>query len=307
MRRALAKSAGFTLVELLVVIAIIGILVSLLLPAVQFAREAMRRTSCQNNLRQLGLALHHYHDAVGRFPPHRLVSPPHNWMTLMLPHIEQENLERVYNYDYAWNHPVNQPAITTPIRILICPSAGGSGRFDQLPTGGTAAVTDYSNTGSVVGIVYSANGIPFPSGSLLGVIQGNEGSRMADISDGTSQTIMVIEDAGRPDFWLRGPRRGPDSTNDGCGNNDVFGGRVTGSGWADVAGALPLHSFQRDGLTCPGPCVMNCTNNNEPFSFHPGGVNAVFADGSTQFLEQDMSVAVLSAYFTRAGYEVSSP
>lgn len=297
---------GFTLVELLVVLAVISILVALLLPALQFAREAMRRTSCQNNLRQLGIALHTYHDTLGRFPPHRLANPAHNWMTLLLPQIEQENLHGVYNYDHDWNAPVNQPAITTPILILLCPSAGTASRRDQLSGGKKAATTDYSNTGSVVNIVYPANGLAPPVGSLLGVIQGNVGTTMANISDGTSHTIMVIEDAGRPEFWIRG-RRGPNSTSDGCGNDDVVNGRVSGSGWADVAGALPLHSFQRDGLTCPGPCVMNCTNNNEPFSFHPGGVNCVFADGSTQFLQQDLSVAVLCALFTREGNEVTSP
>jgi prepilin-type processing-associated H-X9-DG protein len=125
---------------------------------------------------------------------------------------------------------------------------------------------------------------------------------MSKILDGTSHTILVIEDGGRPRFWLKG-RRGPSSTADGCGNDDVSGGRVSGAGWADPAAALPLHSFMTDGLTCPGPCVMNCTNNNEPYSFHPHGMNVSFADGSTRYLKESLSVKMFAAYVTRFGGE----
>ena len=137
--------AGFTLVELLVVIAIIGVFVSLLLPAVQSAREAARRMSCQNNLRQLGIALHNYHDTLHVFPPHQLTDPPRNWITLLLPYIEQGNLHTTYRFDVAWNAAQNQAAVNTPIKILICPSTtGGASRKDQFSATITAAVSDYA-------------------------------------------------------------------------------------------------------------------------------------------------------------------
>ena len=100
---------GFTLVELLVVIAIIGVLVAMLLPAVQAAREAARRASCQNNLRQVGLALHNYHDQFGILPPRRIVSPLHNWVTLILPQFEQGNVHGSYRFDVPWSDGRTSP------------------------------------------------------------------------------------------------------------------------------------------------------------------------------------------------------
>jgi prepilin-type N-terminal cleavage/methylation domain-containing protein len=294
---------GFTLVELLVVIAIIGILVSLLLPAVQAAREAVRRASCQNNLRQLGIALHNYHDVLQELPPSRLASPLNNWMALTLPFIEQKNVQDVYRFDKDWSAVENQPAVMTKIKILICPSAsGGPERRDQFASGRFAAVSDYATPAGTTSLVYSANGLPEP-GDLRGIINGTEGIRMAQILDGTAQTILVIEDGGRPTHWLKG-KQGPPTSNNSCGNADVSGGRVTGSGWADPAGDLPLHSFADSGLACPGPCVMNCTNNNEPYSFHPSGMNVIFADGGTRFIKETISIPVFAGYITRSGTEV---
>jgi type II secretory pathway pseudopilin PulG len=290
------------LVELLVVIAIIGILVALLLPAIQAAREAVRRASCQNNLRQLGLALHNYHDVLGQLPPSRIPSPFHNWMALTLPFLEQKNLQDLYRFDKDWSAAENQPAVRTRIEILICPSAaGGRGRLDQFASGRFAAVSDYATPAGVTSLAYSANGLPEPS-DLRGIINGTEGIRLAQIVDGTSHTILLIEDGGRPAHWLKG-RQGPPNNNDGCGNANISGGRVTGSAWADPAGDLPLHSFAENGLTCPGPCVMNCTNNNEPYSFHPAGMNVIFADGGSRFISQTISIPVFTGYITRSGSE----
>jgi prepilin-type N-terminal cleavage/methylation domain-containing protein len=298
------RRVAFTLVELLVVIAIIGILVALLLPAVQAAREAARRASCQNNLRQLGLALHNYHDQLGQFPPRRIPAPTHSWVTLLLPQLEQGNVISIYNYGLGWNHTQNQPAIVTPLNVLICPSAPGSDRVDQVNSGTRAAVSDYAAATAMVAVAYTANGLT-PPYDMRGIIHNAPGTRMAEVLDGLSNTIMVVEDGGRPAHWVRGPRRGPDTANVGCGNANVAGGRVTGSGWADPASDLPVHSFAASGLSCPGPCVMNCTNNNEPFAFHTGGINTIYGDCSVRFVYETMSISAFAAQITRAGGEVA--
>src|SRR5579883_319550 len=143
------RLAAFTLIELLVVIAIIGVLVSLLLPAVQKVREAANRSQCQNNLKQLGLALQNYHDANACFPPGKLTgagAPNHGWIVRILPNIELDNLYRIYNIQVSWNVSPNDsptPNVNTPnqfrIKILQCPSAPGkrSGTNNR-------GITDYS-------------------------------------------------------------------------------------------------------------------------------------------------------------------
>ena len=295
------RSSGFTLVELLVVIAIIGILIALLLPAVQMAREAARRTSCQNNLKQIGLALHNYHDRDRVFPPSS--APGHSWVPFLLPYVEQENLYQQYRWDVSWDHSTNQPVVTTRLAVVRCASApNGSERTDQLPNGGTSQASDYSAPSGVSANLVQLGLVP-PTGNLRGVITTSVPVRMASVRDGTSQTLMITEDAGRPEHWVRqGP--GPDQLSLSCGNFSVSGGRVRGAGWADPAIAIPMHGFTSDGLSCPGPCPMNCTNNNEAFSFHPGGISAAFADGGVRFLSENIGIETYAAMITRAGNEL---
>jgi prepilin-type N-terminal cleavage/methylation domain-containing protein/prepilin-type processing-associated H-X9-DG protein len=296
-------SRGFTLVEMLVVIAIIGVLVALLLPAVQAARESARRVSCANNLRNLGLALQQYHDRARRFPPATSGAPKHNWITRILPHLEADNVHKLYRYDKNWDSDENQPAVTVPLKVLICASSPrGIDRRTDLAGSKTAAVTDYAVVTAMTAGAYTANGLTPPT-DLRGVIHSTYGTPIAAITDGTSHTLLVVEDAGRPEYWLR-RKHGPASNNDGCGNANVSGGVISGSAWADAATDLPIHSFQSDGLTCPGPCFLNCTNNNEPYAFHTGGMNAVYADGSTRAVMDTISPANFAAQVTRAGNDL---
>jgi prepilin-type processing-associated H-X9-DG protein len=131
------------------------------------------------------------------------------------------------------------------------------------------------------------------------------GTRIAEITDGTSNTLLVIEDAGRPAHYIRGHVRGPQPHNGGCNNAVVpASGVVTGAAWADPVSDAPLNTFTADGLACPGPCGINCSNNNEPYAFHPGGMNAVFAGGSVRFLKESMNVATLAALITMRGDEI---
>lgn len=296
---------GFTLIELLVVIAIIAILIALLLPAVQSAREAARRTQCKSNMHQLAIAFHNYHDVHSMFPfSSTRRRPRHNWGAFILPHIEQSNVWRIYDFDKHWFDPVNEEAIKTQIPVFKCPSVPGRGsKLDRVRTGILAAPSDYSPPTRLTPIFIESANLQFrsPEGALMP----GECVPISEILDGTSQTILLMECAGRPDHWIRG-KRGPDESSPGHGNFPVIGGRVRGAGWADHVNSIPLHSFTRDGLRVPGPSLINATNNNEPFSFHPGGVNTAFCDGSVRFVEESIDPTVLAALVTRMGGEVIS-
>ncbi|NQT14880.1 MAG: DUF1559 domain-containing protein [Planctomycetes bacterium] len=305
------RRPGFTIVELLVVIAIIGILVALLLPAVQAAREAARRTSCQNNLKQIGLALQSYHLTTGRFPLATTRGPyRHTCIPFMLPFMEQENLHAQYRFDRDWNHPDNQAAINVRLQMMLCPSAPTL-RTDKIGDGKTAATGDYAPTTAFSRELVSCGLVPperYPSDKgkkTRGVMHPNngDGTPMAGIRDGSSNTILFAEDAGRPEHWT-GKGRGPAESDNGCGNYNVYGGRVRGAGWADTARSIPLHGFIHDGLACNGPCAVNCTNNNETFAFHPGGADVAFADGRVQLVAEHVDIAVYAALITMVGEEV---
>ena len=126
------RQSGFTLVELLVVMAIIAILVGLLLPAVQAAREAARRMSCSNNMRQIGLASHNYHSAYKQFPRQAVPGRGHTWVTALLPFFERGSVQLKYDYNYSWNHPENHDAIRSKIETLLCPSSPKGDYLDQV-------------------------------------------------------------------------------------------------------------------------------------------------------------------------------
>ena len=296
---------GFTLIELLVVIAIIAILIALLLPAVQSAREAARRISCCNNMKQIVLAMHNYHDQYLRFPfaSTRLEGLRHNWGAFLLPHLERTNLEDRYD----WNHPVNREVIKVPLPVYMCPSSPeGTGRIDVAPSGETTAPTDYAPVIGIASSAFTSGLIPESSrgvGIFSGVPVPDRCVRIAEVTDGTSNTLMFVEDAGRPNFYIASGK-GPANNSLRCGNYSVMNGRVLGSGWADYKNAVPLHSFARDGLSCPGPCAINCTNNNEAFGFHPGGINIGFADGHVRFVSENIDIQIYAALITKDADEV---
>jgi prepilin-type N-terminal cleavage/methylation domain-containing protein/prepilin-type processing-associated H-X9-DG protein len=293
------NSRGFTLIELLVVIAIIAVLIGLLLPAVQKVREASARTSCQNNLKQIGLALHNYESANQFFPPgDTQTSPLFAWSAAILPYIEQDNVYRIYDFTHDWNLPGNYPAIQTQMKVFNCPSTPAGLRNDTT-IAAMPACGDYSSLNGIkdfvaincVGIIIKN---PATDTRLFGVLQRDKPARWVDITDGASNTIMVAEDAGRPDLYIAGSVKGDPS---------IAGWKQ--GGWADPGAPFSIDGSNTDG-SVPGPCSINCTNNSEVYSFHPGGANALFADGSVRFLAASMDLCKLAALVTRSGGEVVS-
>lgn len=319
---------GFTLIELLVVIAIIAILISLLLPAVQQAREASRRTQCKNNLKQLGLALHNYEGTYSMFPPSRInLSSPtfqQTWSVMILPYIEQSGIYAQYNFNVNWFNPVNDRLTTVQLPGFMCPSTPstrplptsvlygkitGGARTDQ-PIWG---YVDYGSINAVRNAFIVASGLPSigTKDAMGGLGRGPGGTRIRDITDGTSNTMLLAEDAGRPAQYI-GRKQGlnPRSGNDAFGTMYV----ADGWGWADINGGFSIDGANSAGIqnntsssgatTIVGTCSMNCTNDSELYSFHVGGVQTLLADGSVRFLSENMSGATLSGLATLQGGEV---
>jgi prepilin-type N-terminal cleavage/methylation domain-containing protein len=306
------SNKGFTLVELLVVIAIIGVLMGLLLPAVQMAREAARRTQCMNNQRQFGLAMHNYESARKAFPESRPRDRAGNrmsWCILVLDYIEQGNLADVYDKTVRWNTGVNAIAGQTVLPAFICPSAGsGPNRRQVAGTGSdidgmVLGPSDYIVMHRLRNRFFYANGIVNPLGTADhdGVLVANAKTPIARITDGTTNTVLFMEDAARPDWYVLGRDQGTILPRpEGFCWSDPDGGAGSMDGTDRLTGAIN----PRDGAT--GTCIMNCNNDSEPYSFHPGGMAVCMADGSTNFMSNEINAATFAALLTPRGGEVIS-
>ncbi len=315
--RARRISRGFTLVELLVVIAIIGVLVALLLPAVQAAREAARRSSCSNNLKQVGIGLHNYHDVILNFPSGWIDGPLANseqwgWSALMLPYIEQGplhdklgvtrgTLEQRMTVDKANVYP----ATRTSLKVFICPSDSGhnaglshndrsfNGGVGYTAAGLTGAANTTAGVSNYMGVAghrdygTNANNGIVNSGILFGTCTGpgticttgNQSAiRMADILDGTSNTFAVGERETR-----------------NCRSGTWLGVRNSnGSGTRGVH-VVSGHSHPRINQPVPPPTSniawsVDALGCGEGFSsLHPGGAQFLAADGSVKFIPQTIN------------------
>jgi prepilin-type N-terminal cleavage/methylation domain-containing protein/prepilin-type processing-associated H-X9-DG protein len=299
------RRSAYTLIELLVVIAIIAVLIGLLVPAVQKVRESAARLQCANNLKQIGLACHQHHDNYGVFPPGWVYAPftvPQGQIleggagtfTFLLPFLEQDALAKLYRWDKRAQGPENQPVATALLKVLQCPSAEPNRWVTAVEDpanysyGGKGACGDYGGVKSIDPRLV-ALGLVDPAADYRGVLTENYLTRLAEVTDGASQTILVTEHAGRPTLWRAG--------------RPVAGTYAISAAW--VGGTLTFgQGSSYDGTTKPGPCAINCTNDREVYSFHPAGANAVFADGSLHFLKAGMDIRMFARLATRAGGEV---
>lgn len=292
---------AFTLVELLVVIAIIGILVALLLPAIQASRESARRGQCANNLKQIGLALQNFAASnADAFPPGRYNTPAnYGWAVMTLSYLEQTHLFDSFDKNANFYDAVNQPAVRTPLSVFECPSdPSGSQVFEirNLPPGNAAfSPAAYGAAGDY----FACYGVFDPAYGNVeqrdGVFQNNKVRPLATILDGTANTILLFEQAGRPAQWCNG-RLIP-------GYNQANG--AWWGAWAAFNGAQ-VQGYDDSCTQSVGTCAVNCNNGRGVYAFHPGGANVVMADGSVRLLHVGTAPGVLYALSTRANGETIS-
>jgi prepilin-type N-terminal cleavage/methylation domain-containing protein len=336
------RRRGFTLIELLVVIAIIAVLIALLLPAVQQAREAARRTQCKNNLKQLGLAIFNYESSNSRFPSSGESTNmatcsrnmfPISMFVACLPFTDQAPLYGMWNMGVHYSNAANAPLAKASIASFKCPS-NGTTTVDTLGYG----ITDYMPIAYVD--ISAATGLRDKSGG--GVCNSDVGGALgfcntiAAITDGLSNTIVVIEDSGRPtqtgghydeSAVTFGGAFGIDSSQM-FASVDMVPGSPLGGGnfgapnrWADadsgsgvsgppnMTAGNPENIINNNSAPKGGPAgcpwgTNNCGPNDEPFSLHVGGCHALLGDGSVRFISENTYVHIIRRLCNKADGEI---
>lgn len=347
--------SGFTLIELLVVIAIIAILVALLLPAVQSARESARRSQCINNQKQVGIAIHSFHDTKGYLPssvrPGATSTVREGLFVRLLPFIDQKPLFDQYDNSVTWSNAANLPVSSTRIKTYECPSAPRqANQLDHAPdlAGGVAgsysgatnwegivAVGDYAGslgvdnrltdatyvTAKVIPSTAATSGGTAGGVNTLtnGLLPKNSKLNFSEITDGLSNTIAIVESAGRPFVWRRGVKVSDNLKTD----------HVNGGGWVRPASDILFAGSTKDGLTIPAltyaAASVGKTNgfnhsgevyatpgngytvsgygtegSSQPYSFHNAGFTVLLGDGSVRFINEDITFNIFTALITRA-------
>lgn len=301
---------GGALVALVFVVAGTGIG----LPRIQAARADAARLRCQDNLRQLGAGFAGFEKTNGGFPARRLKNPKSGWGAQLLPHIGHEKLAQRYSFAHDWFDPVNRATSETVIETFLCPSAPTNRVLTctDVPSPAsknTDQTTRLSAKGAPCDFV-AANGFKMPTTGYgvnwpypTGAADNNQHQAMTDeaplpanrITDGLSCTILVIEQAGRPQKWANGKR------SRGAGDDEA-NGNARGL-WAGY-GAIPFHPVDRTDGTSAGTggatdCVVNCNNQHSVYGFHTGGAHVLFCDGSVRFMGEKLDPRTFALFVTR--------
>ncbi len=301
---------GFTLVELLVVIAIIGILIGMLLPAVQQVREAARRIQCANHIRQLGLSLHNY-ESSHQHLPYGWDNDGFTWGIELLPFIEQQNVHKMLQRGASWttDGSANELAAGTVIPITRCPSSPLGDHYDHNSVEGRVPSEYRASIGSLVRGDDSGPNLPGSisacSNNPDGVFWGNSETRFASVTDGLSNTVFLAESRTDPTFnkngnstdhWFIGSpdirRNHCDSANGGTGQGD----------FSEVVGSALVAMNARVNQPTIHGALMEISFG----SYHNSGMNVQIGDGSTRFMSSDISLTVYQAIFSRNGGEVAN-
>jgi prepilin-type N-terminal cleavage/methylation domain-containing protein len=319
-----SRRSAFTLIELLVVVAILGLLVGLLLPAVQSVREAARRVECKNKLKQLALAMQGYHEAQRCLPPARNKTPKYGLMPYLLPYLEEQNLADIFDYTKSFSDVANQPAATTVLSVVLCPStptseiinlrnssktgksygtfltAGGSSSDPGAPGIMTGRRCDYWVNHQIDSTYYVApDGVSKPTPLLSGTLT------LASVTDGTSHTTMFMEHAGYDQHFAKGIQF--DETDFTLDQPGAWG---TWVGWCafKVQGYPTFNEYNPYPTTKATPagkdCTVNCNNSQGLYGFHPGGAHVALCDGSIQFLSEAIPLELLLFLATKNGSEL---
>jgi prepilin-type N-terminal cleavage/methylation domain-containing protein len=301
------RRRGFTLIELLVVIAIIAVLIALLLPAIQKVREAANRSRCQNNLKQIGLAVHNYEGVNGALPPSRISYGYTGWTVLMLPYIEQQTVFNAFDVTARGANQANG-VFAPQIPVYQCPTRNRSGQLSKTmdaPSNGTAATTGHGSLGDYAAVDgYSHTDPPFRRESAAGMLivaNGASGivpsiagwksrTTLQSVTDGTSQTLMIGEKHVNP----------TDIGDDSLGDGPILGSFAHTI--IRIAGQSNLTGGTAFGLT---RSPMETTNRQFRFgSWHVGVCNFVLGDGSVRSLRNDIDLTTLSRLAARADGDV---